>query len=258
MAFEFYVTDTAWITEIHFWASATVTGSNHQSRLYEVIDGSNGTLIPGASEAFPSPLQAGWNTVVLDPPIELEVNQRYRAGAYFTTDNGYTATGAYWSGSGPGASGITNGILVAPQAGSATGGSQGSFTGSDAFPNGQFNSGNYWIDVTVTDVAPGPAAPVVSAGTDIVITLGQLVSRTATATNSPTSWEWNMTAGPGSPTVLGTAAALSWTPSEIGTYTLVAEATNATGTGTDTITVTVNAPPPPPGKSFGPRGMFAV
>jgi hypothetical protein len=256
MAMEFYVTAAAWLTKIHFWASATIPGSDHQSRLYSVTNGSSGTLIPAASAAFPSPLQAGWNTITLETPIELTPNQRYRIGSYFTTDNGYTATSGFWS-SGDGAAGITHGILTAPRYQDVSGGSQGSFIDSDAYPTLQYNSGNYWVDVTVSDTAPGPATPVVSAGADITIELGHTVSRTATATNTPTSWAWATTSGPGSPESLGTSAALSWTPDEVGVYTVQVSATNTAGTGTDTLTVTVEEPPPPPGYSFGPPWLFA-
>jgi hypothetical protein len=258
LGMEFYVTSAAWLTKIHFWSSTVQTGSDHASRLYSVVNGSTGTLIPAGTQPFPSPLQVGWNTIVLEDPIELTPNQRYRIATYFTTDDGYTATALYWS-TGPGSAGLTSGVLKAPQASDVTGGSQGSFNSpSDSFPVSQYNSTNYWLDVTVSDTSPGPITPVVSAGADITITLGASVSRTATATNTPTSWAWSTTAGPGSPASLGTSAALAWTPTSVGTYTVQAAATNAAGTGTDSITVTVNAPPPPPGRSFGPRGMFAA
>lgn len=259
MGVEFYVTSAAWLTEIRFWAATTVTGSDHAARLYTVIDGSSGTLMSAASTALPSPLQAGWNTATLTTPVALTPNQRYKAAVYFTTDNGYTGTGGYWS-TGPGAAGLTTGILVAPSAANATGAQQGTFSGgTDTYPALQFNSGNYWVDVTVTDVAPGPAVPVVDAGADITITLGQTLTRTATATGTPTSWAWTITAGPaGVSSTIGTAAALSWTPTSPGTYVLSVTATNATGTSDpDTLTVTVLAPPPPPGRSFG-SAFFAA
>lgn len=98
--------------------------------------------------------------------------------------------------------------------------------------------------------APAVAAPTVGAGTDVT---GHLVSTefTRTATENAngstiTSRAWTIQAGPaGVGTTIGTAAALSWTPSTAGTYTLRYAATNSLGTGTDDMTIQVIAPSAP-------------
>jgi len=89
----------------------------------------------------------------------------------------------------------------------------------------------------------GPVAPTVSAGADASILLGNPFERTATATGSPTSWEWTVVEGPGGIRPIGTSATLSWTPTEVGSYILEATATNAAGSGFDLVTVTVTEPP---------------
>lgn len=89
------------------------------------------------------------------------------------------------------------------------------------------------------------AAPVVGAGADAAIVLGQTFTRTATETNSPTSRAWTIVSGPtGAGTTIGTAAALTWTPTAAGTYTLRYTATNSGGSDTDDVVVTVTLAPP--------------
>src|SRR5207253_8423337 len=61
--------------------------------------------------------------------------------------------------------------------------------------------------------------------------------------NTPTSRAWTVVSGPtGVGSTIGTAAALSFTPSTAGTYTLRYSATNSAGTGTDDVVLTVNPP----------------
>lgn len=165
MGVEFRVsTPGCTLTQIHFWASAEVAGSDHVCRLYTAA----GTPIAGGSGTFPSPLQPGWNTVTLASPVTLAVDDTtsatsYLACVYFTTDNGYTATGAYWT-SGAGSAGVTSGPLFAPPLGGQRGPAQDAFNaGADAAPNAGFNGGNYWVDLTVDDGAGGPADIVGSA-----------------------------------------------------------------------------------------------
>lgn len=151
LAVEFYVTQSGCtLTQIHVWASGTVTASDHASRLYQVTGANAGSLVSGSSQALPSPLVSGWNTVTLTTPIALTANQRYRAGVYFTTDNGYTSTANYWS-SGSGSAGLTNGPLTAPNSTSATDTAQGSYQTFDGYPMNTFNATNYWVDVTIDD-----------------------------------------------------------------------------------------------------------
>lgn len=91
----------------------------------------------------------------------------------------------------------------------------------------------------------GPTAPTVSAGVDASGTVGTAFTRTATETDngaSITTRAWTVLSGPtGVGSTIGTAAALSWTPSTVGTYVLRYAATNSAGTGTDDVTVTVAA-----------------
>lgn len=94
--------------------------------------------------------------------------------------------------------------------------------------------------------ASGPTAPTVNAGVDASVAVNSTFSRTATENNNGatiTSRTWTIQSGPsGVGTTIGTAAALSWTPTVSGTYTLRYSATNSAGTGFDDVVVTVSAP----------------
>jgi hypothetical protein len=87
-------------------------------------------------------------------------------------------------------------------------------------------------------------APTVGAGADASHTVNTAFSRTATEVNGGatiTARTWVINSGPaGVGTTIGTAAALSWTPTVTGTYVLRYSATNSAGTGTDDVTVVVN------------------
>lgn len=89
-------------------------------------------------------------------------------------------------------------------------------------------------------------APAVNAGADVPSqTVNTVFGRTATEDaggSTITARTWKIQSGPaGVGTTIGTAAALSWTPTVVGAYTLRYSATNAYGTTTDDVIVTVAA-----------------
>lgn len=104
------------------------------------------------------------------------------------------------------------------------------------------------ISFAIREGTSTPVAPTVDAGADATIATGATFTRTATETANGaaiTSRAWTIVSGPaGAGTTIGTAAALSWTPSVVGTYVLRYSATNSAGTGTDDATITVADPPP--------------
>jgi hypothetical protein len=103
------------------------------------------------------------------------------------------------------------------------------------------NRSDYSISLSV--VLTGAAVPTVGAGADASHPVSTAFSRTATENDNGqtiTAREWKIQAGPaGVGNVLGTAAALSWTPATPGTYTLRYSATNSDGVGTDDVLVIV-------------------
>lgn len=101
----------------------------------------------------------------------------------------------------------------------------------------------------VLEGVAGASAPTVSAGSDVTDhVVSTQFSRTATEDDhgaTITAREWKITSGPtGVGSTIGTAAALSWTPTVTGSYVLEYSATNSAGTGTDSLNITVVAAPP--------------
>lgn len=146
---EFYVTSAAQFTGWRFWCN---TASTVTFSLYQVDSATTGTLVGQVSNVSLAAPLGEWKYQALAMPVNLTINQRYRAVITSSTDNFYSATGAYWT-SGAGSAGITNGILVAPNTSDTTGADQGSFIvgASPTFPTSGFNGSNYWIDPEVSD-----------------------------------------------------------------------------------------------------------
>ena len=92
----------------------------------------------------------------------------------------------------------------------------------------------------------GAVAPVVNAGADASIPFNGTFSRTATEDNGGgviTSRTWVVQSGPADVgQTIATTAALTWTPTAAGSYTLRYSATNSSGTSYNDVAVTVVAP----------------
>lgn len=106
----------------------------------------------------------GWIRQAVDGP-DLEASRAYKVCVYSlgTTDSWYSSTPFYWSATDglPGASGITSGIIIAPNNDSSTSGQDAFVTGGADlnYPGDSFHANNYWIDVeiTVDDSSPSVA-----------------------------------------------------------------------------------------------------
>ena len=153
---EFFVTQQAWVTAMHIWRFDSTMSGTVRGRIWIASGGSEGQPLAGTDVTF-NIGGTGWLTADLEEPVELTPIVRYRASMHCSS--GYTGTGSYWT-SGPGSSGITNGIITAPASGPGgdQSGTQGSFAyaADYSYPNSTFQGGNYWVDVTVSDVFPAP------------------------------------------------------------------------------------------------------
>ncbi|SES21141.1 DUF4082 domain-containing protein [Lentzea albida] len=166
---EFLVSTTAWVTHLRWWRG-TIDVSPDNLRLYRVDSSSTGTVL--AEVIAPAASGTGWQVSAITP-VQIAAGIRYKTVVH--VPGHYTATGGYWNG-GPGAGGVVNGILTAPNTANANGGGQGTFkTGPPAFPDGSFNGGNYWADVVVTDVDPNDELPEPDPP-DEVFTAGRIAS----------------------------------------------------------------------------------
>lgn len=142
---EFYVTEDASATEIHFYAYSAATSAS--GRIWRVDTATSLTLVSEVAN-FTLNGTSGWRTATLTTPVALTANQRYRVSVY-TDGYGYTAD--YWT-TGAGSTGIANGVLRAPSDADAIGTDQGSY-GVSGDPNwppqADANGVCYFTDVTV-------------------------------------------------------------------------------------------------------------
>jgi hypothetical protein len=204
---ELYVTTTGLsAVGLRFWRADTSITGPIVGRLYAVTDATTGTAVPGTDVTW-TVSGTGWLSAAFAAPVPLTANQRYRAVGNFPAN--YSATSHYWD-SGDGAAGLTNGPLVAPNTGAATGGDQGSFVGggSLAFPVNSFNSTAYWVDVDVRSgqtIAVGQATETDTAGHNAAAKTRALGQATATETGRPVTVTKLRTVGQASTTDTATA-----------------------------------------------------
>ncbi|MFE3202220.1 DUF4082 domain-containing protein [Embleya sp. NPDC059237] len=149
---EFVLSATGWATHLHFWRGTvaelgTITGSVY------VVD--TDAEVVGTAATF-AVSGVGWQTVALAAPVRLEAATRYIVSIHHP-DRYATGIAAYFS-TGPGGSGITNGIITAPASAAITspnGQGRYEYGPTRVAPRQTFNANAYLSDITVTDVDPG-------------------------------------------------------------------------------------------------------
>lgn len=261
----FQVSSTCWAKAIHFYRGNTNITGPVKGRIFLV---SSTTVVSGTSVDFVLS-GTGWQTAALSTPVQLTANTSYKVTIH--TDDNYTATGGYWA-TGAGVGGIVNGPLTAPDAGGAPLGigsiQQGSFrytSDPDLYPNSYFNGGQYWVDVTVSDVnsitiEPTGIASTAAIGSPTVtygpITVAPTGIASTSAVGSPT-----VSLGPITVAPIGIASGSTvGTPSVSLTYAIAPTGIASTAAvGTPTVTGSIVAGGIPstavvgtPTVSFGP------
>jgi Domain of unknown function (DUF4082) len=159
IATEFYVTAARCFAKgIWYYRTDTAISATPTGRLYSVTTGTTGTAVAGTDVTFPSSGATGWRFRAFTAPVELTINQRYRAALYFTAN--IPGGGASFT------SDITNGPLTAPSFSNAIGQIQGSYHAGTglAYPDtGDASHNAYWIDITITPPEQGASALALSA-----------------------------------------------------------------------------------------------
>jgi hypothetical protein len=188
MGIEFILSADGFLSEIRFYSGSGADGLPIGSAIYDV---STETIVTGTENLAPSwsgLAGSGWVKVLYDGSIRLTAGIVYKSCILkpSTSSRVYCSTPHYWD-TGDGASGITSGIISAPNTTSSDGG-QDSFNspGPDSFtyPASSFLGSNYWIDVGITpdsgvtgsaDVTirkisvSGSGSPVVTGSADVTI-----------------------------------------------------------------------------------------
>ena len=145
------------ISGIRFYKSSNNTGT-HIGDLWS----SSGTLLSSAT--FANETASGWQQVNFSTPVAITANTVYVA-SYHTTVGHYSDDQSYFA-----SAGVDNPPLHALQ--NSVSGSNGVFAygTNSVFPNGGFNSSNYWADIvftpsaTLTAIAITPTNPTIQVG----------------------------------------------------------------------------------------------
>ncbi|OPC83018.1 hypothetical protein B4N89_20615 [Embleya scabrispora] len=164
---EIILSATGWVTALHFWRATLSELGPVSGAIYNVT---TATQVTGTAVTF-TLSGTGWHTATLAAPVQLSAGTRYVIVIRHT--DRYAGTGGYFA-SGPGASGISNGIITAPAASAVTtapvGNGRFDEAGAIAAPASTFNGGCYWGDATIADVNPGGTDYTASPGEPLGLT----------------------------------------------------------------------------------------
>ncbi len=131
-----------YITGIRFYKGAANTGT-HTGSLWS----NNGTRL--ATATFEGETPSGWQTVHFESPVAITADTVYVA-SYYAPNGGYAIDPGYFA-----TTGYTSGPLYLLRDGEAGGNGLFFYGTGGGFPNGSFQSSNYWVDVIFTNVDPG-------------------------------------------------------------------------------------------------------
>ncbi len=161
------------INGIRFYKGTGNTGT-HVADLWT----SGGALL--ATATFANESATGWQTVAFSTPISITAGTVYVA-SYYAPKGHYAEDGYYFSNSS-----TTSGHLQAVQAGIS--GANGVYRSGSGFPNQNYDSSNYFVDVlfspagtdttppSVASETPSPNATNVSTGTSVTATFSEDVN----------------------------------------------------------------------------------
>jgi len=135
-----------------WWYSPSGATSLPTIGLYEV---SGQVLVATLSPAWSGAAGSGWVRGPFVTPPVLTAVTIYKACVYLLAADSLYETDDYWS-TGPGASGLSNGPLLAPSASSSSDGQEDyNFAVGISYPGTTYTSANWWIDPEVTPVSTG-------------------------------------------------------------------------------------------------------
>lgn len=184
---EFQVTEACDVVAVWWWQPTT--GNSGVERRVGIFPATGGETLLGS--AYGTPTGVGWQRVELDAPLALAPGS-YKASVLHT--GGQYAASAFWwlgrgaGGTGPGADGLTNGPLSAPNSAAAIGeGGQQTYVeyGALARTNAGYEQSSYWVDVEIT--TDGPTPPVGNAP-------AKRWDAASSAYVDLDAWRWNGTA----------------------------------------------------------------
>lgn len=267
LGMKFRSTQAGYITAIRYYKPAGATGTRTGN-----LWSSTGTKL--AEIVFTGETGSGWQQMALASPVAINANTTYVV-SYHSSSGDYPVTNPYF----------TSAVVNGPLRGLANGedGPNGlyRYTATPAFPNSNYGSSNYWVDVVFTadsgpdqtppsivSLSPGNGAGNVNTASAVVINFNETISP---ASITSTNFELRNAANqlvPATLSVLQNQAVL--TPSAALNYSSVYTASVKGGsTGVKDVagnallrdsvwTFTTADPPPPPITYNGPGGPVLV
>jgi hypothetical protein len=149
---KFRTTQAGFVTGIRFYKASGVTGS-HTGNLWS----STGTRL--ATVLFTGETSSGWQQMLFATPVAVNANTTYVA-SYFGTSGDYISTNPFFT------QAVVNGPLRALATGEDGPNGVYKYASTSTFPNDNWQSSNYWVDVVFTaTIAPDNTPPTVSSVT---------------------------------------------------------------------------------------------
>ena len=158
---QFSVSQVATLTGIWFYSPGSASDLPATIALYAV---SGASLVHSETPSWSGAAGSGWVRAPFSSPPSLTASTSYKGTVLHTgSGNWYAATAHYWDTTGPGAGGISNGPLSAPNNAGGDGGQDTFNIGASlTYPPSSFNATNYWVDVEVTATVAVWVPPLVS------------------------------------------------------------------------------------------------
>jgi hypothetical protein len=222
----FSVDETTWFEGYYWYCPPGGDTSAQTFCLYPVtITPSLGSIITDATVTSGTLTENAWNYIPLATAVEIDDSTSYVATTAWEAQNGFPDTNDQFGTGDPLASGLTNGPLStfgqsnAPEglnAGSTFGVSTDDpTTGAPLFSDSSFD--NFWLDVQVSDTAPGgdnASIAGVGAAVSVAAGIGETIT-TANASISGVAALVTVTGGVGTPStsasIAGAGAAVTLT-----------------------------------------------
>ena len=161
----------AWLNGYYFWVASNGDTGPQKFALWNYYGdtGGAGVLVAGSTVTSGTLTASQFNFVPLATPIQLAPGAQYIAATGWVATNGIPVTSAQFDNGDPYASGVTNGILTGWSNATGSNAFPGVNTfagqcvfsnvlGSDpgaALPNNGSGADNLWVDIQVSDTAPG-------------------------------------------------------------------------------------------------------
>lgn len=165
MGMAFTLSQSAPLTGIWFYSPPGAASLPDACCIYQESGSSQVAGTVNVSPTWSGAAGSGWVKCAYNGSVVLAANTTYKTCIHLNGASAtqYASTAHYWD-TGPGASGVTSGIITAVNNAAVVEGQDSFVTpgAALAFPNQSFNSSNYWIDVELT-VNPPSGAPTITA-----------------------------------------------------------------------------------------------